>query len=164
MLIMQARLNCLLRIKKNGQFSTDFNIIYDNSAQIEIYLIGSLMTNSTLGSYQLSKDLNYCLEKKSQHLKFFPKPILVKNDIHIIKKSNIYFQNKNIRNEIEQTLEYKNMFNQVVQQLNQRNIKFRVAESEEDFKLTGYNVLLNNNKKSTNEYMDVISKPKDEVD
>lgn len=85
---MQARLNCLLRIKKNGQFSTDFNIIYDNSAQIEIYLIGSLMTNSTLGSYQLSKD----------------------------------------------------------------------------FKLTGYNVLLNNNKKSTNEYMDVISKPKDEVD
>lgn len=131
-------------INNHIQLITDFNLIYEDPTQIKLYQIGTLFTKPIKGSYNVSKVKNYTLEEKPQELKFFKNVIPVKYDLHVIAKSKEYFQHKETRKIIEETIEYKEMFNKVLKKFKLKNIKVRPALNEEEMISTGLEILTKN--------------------
>ena len=154
-------------INNHAQLCTDFNIIYSNLDDIRVYSLGTLITKPVLGkSFTISKSKNYLQEKKTQEIIFFKKPLLVKNNLHVIKKSKEYFENNTIRDVLESTKDYKMLFDQVIEELNSKNIKYKLAVTEEEKTLTGLNILLKSfDFQEKDNYMQtLLIKKNDEVD
>jgi hypothetical protein len=105
----------------------------------------------------VSQIQNYRFEKKTQYIVYVKKPIPVEKELHIVKKSKKYFDQQEVKENIENTNEYKNLFNEVLNELKSKNITVRLPNTKEDENLTGYNVLLNKlSLKEKNEYMETL--------
>ena len=144
-------------INNHSQFITDFNIIYENPDNINLYAIASLHTKSTITSHKISSSQNYNFENKPQEIQFHEKSAVVTGNLHLVKNSKKYFDNTEIKKNIENTQEYKKLFDNVIQELQAKGIKYRVAENDQDNSLTGFNVLLKRNILSnTNELLETL--------
>ena len=132
-------------INSHQQYITDFSIIYENPNDIQLYQIGTLFTNPNKNSYNVSNEKNYKFEDKTQQIKFFDKVIPVNANVHIVKNSMKYFDNSEIKQNVENNDTYKKLFNQVLEELKAKGIKYKIAETSEDFQQTGFNILKNLN-------------------
>jgi len=122
---------------------TDFGFIFENYHEIVIFRIGTLVTNADKDGVQnelISKTRNYSGESDTRHVKLFSKPYIVNrnNQFEIRSDAVAYFDESSIRSETEASIHYQNLKAQAIQHLEQRNIKFRLAETDADYALTGF--------------------------
>ena len=144
----------------HAQYITDFNLIYEDPKDIRLYSIASLHTQPVKESHTISTNQNYKFEAKPQEIQFHKSPTWVKNDLHIVKDSQQYFDNPDIKKNVEKFAEYKYLYDQVIKELNEKSIKYRVAQSPEDHTQTGFNVFVNTYKlSSTNKLLDKLTLP-----
>lgn len=122
------------------QLITDFNLIYENPKDIRLYQIGTLITRPNKTSYNISQTENFMGKSSSQDLDLLSKPILVTNTIFKVEGSDYYFNQSEIKARIEENSQYKEMFNNVLAELKEKNIGVKVANKLEE-KLTGYHIL-----------------------
>jgi hypothetical protein len=128
-------------VNNHAQYITDFNLIYENPEEILLYQIGTLHTTPVTNSHNISQEENYLGDKSIQQINFFKTPIRVNNDVHFIKKSMQYFNNKEVKTKVETNDMYKLLFDQVLEELKRNNIKYKIASTQEEMQYTGLNIL-----------------------
>ena len=141
----QTKKDIQTEINPHAQYITDFNLIYENPKDIQLFSIGSLHTNPVPNSHKISEEQNYKQENKTQQIKFFKTPVKIIADIQIVKDSKKYFDDVTIKETIENTIVYKALFNDVLKELQAKAIKVKIAETSEELKQTGFHVLVDLN-------------------
>ena len=129
-------------INQHAQYITDFNIIYENPKDIQLFSIGTLHTTPEKNSSTISYTQNYRFQNKPQQIQYHQKPLHITDKLNIIKNSKKYFDDIKVKENIEKVPQYKAMFTNVMEELKAKGIKFRIAQNREDFSLTGFNVFL----------------------
>lgn len=149
-------------INYHAQYITDFNIIYENPEDIKLYSIATLHTSPVKKSYTISSNENYKFENKPQQIQFHKQHVQIKDKLHIIKNSKKYFEDSNVKENIEKLPEYKEMFDNVIGELKSQAIKFRIAQNTADFSITGFNIFLKKNPViPKNDLLETLNIPQD---